>query len=631
MEMKSPKAVVVIRQWVGARLQRKIVLILALILLIISSLLLVWLMDRYQDRLIGEQARASLQVNQLLQASLENAMLKRDIQGLRDIVDKLGVQDGIVGAMILSPMLEIRFSSDSAHLGTIVSDPVISEALMSQEPRTSLIVAADGTELLRSVNPVKNREICTQCHGPIASNPINGLLIVDYDAASIKQEALTSVLILGIAGCLVVLATGFGIWIALHRLVVNRLHHMQRTARAFAAGQLDVRAHIRGADEIAELGSVFDRMAARLAQSLRDLNAAEAFLQDVIDAIPDGVRVIDRNFNIVKTNTAYCTQIGRSMAEVIGEKCYRSSHGRSEPCPPTLVSCPLAELSAASTTLHKSQHRQFHADGGELFVEVSAASVDLVVEGIATPCIVESIRDLAEQAKISQDQRLSEIGFLATGVAHEIHNPLSSIQLAVRAIHAQLEQSESNQQSFDYLAAAETEIENCLKVTDGLLRLSQPPGEERYLIALNQLIPSVLSLLSYQAEKEKIVVDVDLTPGLRVIAAESDMRMLVINLAQNAFHAMPNGGRLLVTGSDEGAHIRLDFKDDGVGIPARNQDKIFLPFWTKRASNREGRGLGLTICKAIIDGLDGTISVKSAAGQGACFSVTLPNADADND
>jgi hypothetical protein len=153
MEMKSPKAVVVIRQWVGARLQRKIVLILALILLIISSLLLVWLMDRYQDRLIGEQARASLQVNQLLQASLENAMLKRDIQGLRDIVDKLGVQDGIVGAMILSPMLEIRFSSDSAHLGTIVSDPVISEALMSQEPRTSLIVAADGTELLRSVNP----------------------------------------------------------------------------------------------------------------------------------------------------------------------------------------------------------------------------------------------------------------------------------------------------------------------------------------------------------------------------------------------------------------------------------------------------------------------------------------------
>jgi signal transduction histidine kinase len=281
--------------------------------------------------------------------------------------------------------------------------------------------------------------------------------------------------------------------------------------------------------------------------------------------------------------------------------------------------------------LHKSQHRQFHADGGELFVEVSAASVDLVVEGIATPCIVESIRDLAEQAKISQDQRLSEIGFLATGVAHEIHNPLSSIQLAVRAIHAQLEQSESNQQSFDYLAAAETEIENCLKVTDGLLRLSQPPGEERYLIALNQLIPSVLSLLSYQAEKEKIVVDVDLTPGLRVIAAESDMRMLVINLAQNAFHAMPNGGRLLVTGSDEGAHIRLDFKDDGVGIPARNQDKIFLPFWTKRASNREGRGLGLTICKAIIDGLDGTISVKSAAGQGACFSVTLPNADADND
>jgi PAS domain S-box-containing protein len=392
---------------------------------------------------------------------------------------------------------------------------------------------------------------------------------------------------------------------------------------------LDARAHLKGHDEITDLGNSFDRMARRLGKTLAGLNAAEHFLQNVIDAIPDGVRVIDDDFNIIKANNAYCRQTGQSMEEVIGGKCYRSSHGREEPCPVTLISCPVMELRNSSPSIMKARHQHKSFDGGELFVEISAARVNLIVDGKETPCIIESIRDLAEQANISHEQRLSEIGLLATGVAHEIHNPLSSIQLALKAIQVDLENPKGCQTNLEYFDIAETEIAKCLKVTDGLMMLSEPPGDMVSLIALDEIIPDVFSLLSYQSEQAGISVVIDLPREFRVIASDSDMRMIVINLAQNAFHAMPNGGDFTVTGRHVGAMIELVFADTGLGIPKANQEKIFLPFWTKRIDASEGRGLGLSICKAIIDRFDGEITVKSKVGSGTRFTILLPCADVD--
>lgn len=616
-------------RWSDSRLQRKFVLILAAILLFTSVAFLLMVVTAYKNRLVEEHARASMQVNRLLQTSLENAMLKRDIPGLREIVEKLGTQQGIANVMIVNPDLEIRFSSNAARLGGKLDRDSVKKSLISKTQQTRLFSNTNGVELLRSINPVHNRKICKECHGDAKVNPINGLLIVDYEAKDIKLEALNSALLLAGFGSFVMLATGMGIWLTLNWLVLSRLSILRQTSRKLANGQLDARARLKGHDEIADLGASFDRMADRLGETLAGLNAAENFLQNVIDAIPDGMRVIDDDFNIIKANSAYCRQTGQNMSEVIGEKCYRSSHRREEPCPVTLISCPLFELRNSDTSFMKARHQHKSADGGELFVEISAARVKLIVNGKETPCIIESIRDLAEQANISHEQRLSEIGLLATGVAHEIHNPLSSIQLALKAIQADLENSSDCQTNFEYFDIAETEIAKCLKVTDGLMMLSEPPGDMVSLIALDEIIPDVFSLLSYQSEQANISVNLDLAKGLRIVASDSDMRMIVINLAQNGFHAMPDGGEFTVTGRHVGAMIELVFSDTGLGIPQTNLEKIFLPFWTKRIDASEGRGLGLSICKAIIDRFDGTIKVESKVGSGTQFTILLPSADVD--
>ena len=103
--------------------------------------------------------------------------------------------------------------------------------------------------------------------------------------------------------------------------------------------------------------------------------------------------------------------------------------------------------------------------------------------------------------------------------------------------------------------------------------------------------------------------------------------MVALNLMQNAFHAMPNGGRLTIVGEDVGGAAIVRFSDTGVGIDAADVRHIFDPFFSRRADGVSGTGLGLTISKSIVSRYDGSISVDSSKGVGSVFTVTLPSAD----
>lgn len=624
--MNGPGILVRLGDAIATRLSRKLLLVLFAVLASISLLLLTATIGVYRNRLIAEHARASLEVNHLLQASLENAMLKRDIPGLREIVRQLGRQSGIAGVMIVNPAGEIRFSSDEQRLGTTLGDERIGAALASRTPQTAFLAGADGSELLRSVNPVLNKPQCRECHGDPATSPVNGLLVVDYAAAGIRSEAMRTAGFLGFSGLLVILAGGFGIWLAVNRLVLGRVERLRGASLRLAEGDLAARVEIGGRDEIDGCAVSFNRMAGQMQIMIEQIAAAEGSLQSIIDSIPDGVRVIDSDFVIVKANHAYCRQVGQPMSKVVGRKCHDSSHGHGEPCAYTLTTCPVAELRGRKSGSLKFTDTHVSHVGGEFNVEVTAARVDLVSGEEMSHCVVESIRDLSQDVELSQKHRLSEIGLLATGIAHEIHNPLSSIELALTAIRDSMAQSGRASEEQHYIDIARAEIEKCLSVTEGLLRLSEPPREPE-LVDLGSAIGDVLSLLSFQLDAGGIAAEIDMDRPLRVLASDSDMRMIAFNLAQNAIHAMPDKGLLRIVGRTEGTMAVLRFIDTGIGIAHEHLDRIFFPFWTRRADGSVGRGLGLSICKAIVERYGGRIGVRSTVGQGTEFTVTLPSAD----
>ncbi len=622
--------------WVNQSLNRKFAVVIALGLVVASLLFLAVFAGLYRTQLQAERSFASRQVNSLLQAALENAMLKRDLSGLSSVVHRLGRQDGIRNVMIVNPRDEVRFSAKDDLVGRTYdrwSDPTCTPCHGTNPETdnatrlTAFMTLPDGREVLRSVNPVHNKERCTQCHGPVSANPVNGVLFVDYDAGAVRDKAQETVLLLVGAGAAVLLLTVGTLMALLRRFVLTPASGLARATDAIAQGDLDARVPVRGDDELAGLARNFNRMADSLSRSLTEIRRHEAFQQALIDAIPDGIRVIDQDFTIVAANESYRRRFGGDADCVVGARCYDHGTQYDGPCPPTLVTCPLVEVNRTGEAVKTVDRFQLDA-GNSFFVETNAAPLWLPDgEGGERLLVVEAMRDLTQDIHYSHQQKLSAVGQLATNVAHEIRNPLTSTRLALQGMIRSVDAGRTDTGEVGrYLRIVDGELDKCLDVTQRLLKLSAYAGEAPRPVNIAAAVDDTVTLLGYEARETGIEVTTDVAEDVWVIAHEPDIRMVVLNLVQNAFHAMPEGGHLTVRGHVAGSTVHLVVADTGRGIEPRHVDRIFDPFFSSRADGVEGTGLGLTICKTIIDHHGGTISVSSTPGEGTRFDVTLPSA-----
>lgn len=614
-------------------LRRKFVVGAAVGLAALSAALLALMAALYQQQLAQERSQASREINRLLQAALENAMLKRDLPGLRDIVERLGRQEGVRSAMILAPDGEIRFASEAALVGQRF--PVHAQGLCRDctrpTPMTTLFTRDfQGREVMRSLNTVYNKPICAGCHGPPERRPVNGVLVVDYDAHPIRHKAFVSAATLGVLGALLLaLSLLGGAWF-LRRQVLRPVSALTAASRRLSAGDLAARAAIAGDDELAELGRVFDSMAANLQGLIERVREHEHFLQSLVDAFPDGIRVIDaETYRIVLDNLAYRAQLGLpAEASAQGQACYTSSHGRDLPCPPSLVTCPIYELACHERPV-KTLMAFNRADGRKTRVEVYAAPLTARLQGRERRFVVEASRDLDQVVTFSHEQRLAEMARLATGVAHEIHNPLSSIRLALQAILRQVQDDPARYADLrEDLRLVDGEIDRCMQVTDRLLKLSVRPTGPLELVDVNHALSETLALERWELEAHRVGLSTQwASPPPRVLAHDAELRLVVLNLVQNALHAMPEGGSLHVSTRTEGGWVRIAVADTGVGIEERDQPHIFEPFYSHRADGQPGTGLGLPICKAVVERYGGRIEFASQRGAGSCFYVLLPLAE----
>ena len=621
--------------WISSSLNRKFIAGTTAGLLAFSILFLILFLGMYRSQLEEERADAAEQVNQLLQTSLEAAMLRRDLDMLRGIITQFGKQKNIVGVSIINRLGNIRFSDhpDSMDEHANVSCPDCNfDPAGTTRSFSYFTLNRHGQAVLRTIHPVLNQPPCKECHGAAEEHPINGSLVVDYDASSIQQHARRTTLALMGSGSIIVFVNLIGGWWFIRRYVLLPVRRLEQTSLALSHGDLDARVSIEGNDELSQLALRFNQMARNLQQSLKDVKKKELFLQQLIDANPDGIRVIDERFNVVLANAAYCRHIGAAPGHGTGMPCYRATHNRDTPCAPTMVSCPLVEIGEHGGPI-KVVHRHVNPDGRKTAVEVYAAAMSLPDNGngqAERKFIVESIRDLEQEVQISHEQKLSEIGRLAAGVAHEIHNPLASVRLALDSA-LRFSDRPDNRLPREIQAAidlVDQEINRCIEVTERLLKLSMFAGGQPQIVLVNQAIQETLSLLQWEAEEDGISIYQTLDAASpRVVANESDIRMIVLNLVQNAFHAMPHGGTLSVSTRKQDEWIEIQVRDTGIGIRVDDLQHIFDPFFSRRADGISGTGLGLSITKSLVERYGGTIRVESEPQQGSLFILHFPNPD----
>ncbi|MCQ4575397.1 MAG: ATP-binding protein [Candidatus Brocadiales bacterium] len=239
-------------------------------------------------------------------------------------------------------------------------------------------------------------------------------------------------------------------------------------------------------------------------------------------------------------------------------------------------------------------------------------------------------RDITErkemERKLVHQEKMTVVGRMAAGIAHELNNPLGVISMFTQIAMKKVLPDEP---VHEYLDTIGRNTDVCKKVIQGLLTYARTGPTLRESIDLNECIMDVLFMCKPLMDKQNVTLVTGLDKNLPKYEGDPDqLRQVFMNLAINGIHAMEDGGQLRVltevsSGINSARSIRVVFKDMGKGIPQKDLSRIFEPFFTTKPEG-VGTGLGLSICKNFLEGHGGTIFVDSEEGKGSQFIIILP-------
>ena len=349
----------------------------------------------------------------------------------------------------------------------------------------------------------------------------------------------------------------------------------------------------------------------------RGMEQAAKEWRTTFDAIPDMISIHDKDFRITRVNMAFANMVNLKPKEVIGRTCYELMHDTGEPWP----QCP---------------HRQVLADGKTHRAEYFNPKLGIHVETVCSPIfdergnVIASVhiaRDITERKKMEEQlilsNRLASIGELASGIAHELNNPLTSIIGFSELLLAK----DVTKDVKEDLQIINREAQRTAAVVKNLLTFARKHKPNRQPVDIHSVIRAVLELRAYEQKVNEIQVSTRLASSLPKIMTDGfQLQQVFLNIVINAEYFMieaHGGGKLTITTERIGDMVKISFADDGPGITEENLGHLFDPFFTTKDSGK-GTGLGLSISHGIITESGGEIYAESEPGSGATFIIELP-------
>ena len=347
---------------------------------------------------------------------------------------------------------------------------------------------------------------------------------------------------------------------------------------------------------------------ARLYRSLEhkafEYESLKDFSENIIESISVGVVVEDVDGRIVGWNRALETLTGRRRYETLGRRIEEV--------------IPAQFLQGLDETGHL-----YKQSWNSLIVNFSATSlVDKAGATRGTLIIIDNITDrIRLEDQLVQSEKLTSIGLLAAGVAHEVNTPLAVISSYSQMLRKEITPEDSR---YKLLEKITKQTFRASEIVNNLLNFSRTNATEFAEVDIHQVITDTLSLLEHQFKGARIRVERELRADYPVAYGNAGkLQQVFLNLMVNARDAMPEGGELRIMTDAVESKIEIIVQDTGTGISRENIQKIYDPFFTTKAAGK-GTGLGLSVTYGIVQEHGGTITVDSRPGVGTAFKLELP-------
>jgi len=356
----------------------------------------------------------------------------------------------------------------------------------------------------------------------------------------------------------------------------------------------------------------------------KELIETKNFLESIVEKAGDAISVVDLEGKVLYWNEGAEWIYGYQKEEVLGEKISQFLYPKDGPLrarEEKLMDELMARVKRGEVVPNVEVKRQTK-EGREIITSMTISPLrDAEGKIIGASRICKDITDLKKaEERLILAERLSSLGELTAGVAHELRNPLAGIKINTQILSRKKDLPEMEKK---LLSSTQEGIEKIQKIVDDMLHFAKPKASHFKEEEINEVVEKSLAILQTKLKKGNISSAFERAQELPKVRIDiHQIQQVLINLMLNSIQAMEKGGILTIrTFSENEGGVGIEVKDTGVGIPRSHLKKVFGPFFTTKS---EGTGLGLSISLKILENHGASIDAVSEEGKGSTFTIHFP-------
>ena len=356
----------------------------------------------------------------------------------------------------------------------------------------------------------------------------------------------------------------------------------------------------------------------------KELIETKNFLESIVEKAGDAISVVDLEGKVLYWNEGAEKIYGYKKEEILGKKLSQFLYPRDERLraeEEKLMDQLMGRVKRGEVVPNVEVKRQTK-EGREIITSMTISPLrDAEGRIVGVSRICKDITDLKKaEERLILAERLSSLGELTAGVAHELRNPLAGIKINTQILSRKKDLPEMEKKLMN---STQEGIEKIQKIVDDMLHFAKPKASHFREEEINEVVEKSMAILQTKLKKANIISVFEQGQGLPKVRIDiHQIQQVLINVLLNAIQAMEKGGTLAIrTFSENENDVGIEVRDTGVGIPRPHLKKIFDPFFTTKS---EGTGLGLSITLKILENHGATIDVVSEEGKGSTFTIHFP-------